>query len=138
MLGRVPGCEPYQGRVFARGNHPKYPDFYTETTYGEPDGIFGINCHHVSYAFVEGVSTKRYKRYDKERNDTAYENSQIQRKYERTIRNSKTEKAMLERIGDTEGVKQAEQKIRNQQANLRRLTNETGRTRRYDREQVYN
>lgn len=135
--GARPKCAPYQGRIFSRsGNHPNYPRL-SSTSMGEPDGLFGINCHHVQYPYVPGYSTKRYKGYDEERNNKAYENSQKQRYLERQIRNAKTEKAMLERIGDTEGANIAQEKISVRQAKMREFIKETDRTRHYDREQIY-
>lgn len=135
-LSARPLCAPYQGKIYTRGNDRNYPNLYQDTSYGEPAGLFGINCHHVQYPYVPGM-TQRYKGYDKERNDTAYENSQKQRYLERQIRYAKTEKAMLEKIGDTEGVNIAQEKISARQAKMREFIKETDRTRRYDREQVY-
>jgi len=135
--GARPNCEPYQGRVFARGEHPRYPDFYTETSYGEPDGILGINCHHVTYPFMEGVSTKRFEGYDSKRNESAYENSQTQRSLERGVKEAKTELEMMEQIGNEELIDEAKKRVREQQAKVRSFTRATGRKRRYNREQVY-
>jgi hypothetical protein len=43
-LGARPLCAPYQGHIFSlSGTHPKYPPF-SSTSYGEPAGLFGINC----------------------------------------------------------------------------------------------
>ena len=42
----------------------------------------------------------------------------------------------MQALGDEEGVKLAQQKIRDRQANMRHFINETDRTRRYSREQV--
>lgn len=135
--GARPGCEPYQGRIFARGNHPRYPNFYTETTYGQPDGILGINCHHVTYPFMEGISKKRYKGYDSQTNKSSYKNSQEQRKLERGVKEAKTELAMAEEIGDEEFIEEAKARVRDQQARVRKFTRATGRKRRYNREQVH-
>lgn len=135
-MGARPLCAPYQGKIYTRSNDRNYPNLYQDTSYGEPAGLFGIGCHHVQYAYIPGM-TQRFKEYDEERNDTAYENSQKQRYLERQIRNTKTEKAMLERIGDTEGANMAQEKIGARQAKMREFIKETDRTRHYDREQIY-
>ena len=42
--GARPKCAPYQGKIFSiSGTHPKYPPL-SSTSYGEPDGLLGINC----------------------------------------------------------------------------------------------
>ena len=89
-MGARPLCEPFQGRIFDRsGSHPVYPDFYKETSYGEPAGIFGINCGHVPYPFIEGLSEQSFFPYPKEENDEAYKHSQEQRRLEMNVRRYK-------------------------------------------------
>ena len=130
-------CAPYQGRIFSRsGNHPKYPAF-SETSYGKPAGLFGINCGHVKYPYIEGVSIQRYHPYNEAENAQAYKESQKQRAIERAIRNAKTELKLFEEMGDGEGAAQARARLRRQQERMRKFIEETGRTRRYDREQIY-
>lgn len=134
--GARPKCAPYQGRIFSRsGNHPRYPAL-NDTSIGEPDGLFGINCGHVKYAYIEGISKQRYKPRDPEVNDKAYERSQKQRYLERQIKKAKREKAMLEELGDTEGIERAQRKILNRQDNMRQFIKSTNRTRRREREQI--
>ena len=42
--GARPKCAPYQGKIFSiSGTHPKYPAL-SSTSYGEVDGLLGINC----------------------------------------------------------------------------------------------
>lgn len=135
--GARPLCAPFQGRIFSRsGTHPKYPPFST-TSYGLPAGLFGINCGHVQYAYVEGVSVQRYHPYDEEENRRVYEESQKQRYLERRIRQAKRERSMMDAIGDKEGVRRANERIRERQAMMRGFIRDTGRTRRYNREQIY-
>src|SRR5690606_668684 len=98
--GARPLCEPYQGRIFSlSGNHPDYPAL-ADTSMGDPAGLFGVNCGHVKYPYIEGISRQRYKPRDPEVNDRQYENSQKQRYLERQIRYAKREQMMLEEIGD--------------------------------------
>jgi len=135
--GARPLCAPYQGRIFSRsGNDTNYPAL-ADTSIGEPAGLFGINCGHVKYAYVPGISNKRYTPRDQEVNERQYENSQKQRYLERQIRYAKREKAMLTEIGDEEGAAKAHRKMLDRQADAREFTKRTGRTRRYDRERVY-
>ncbi|CAI6249276.1 phage minor capsid protein [Bacillus subtilis] len=135
--GARPKCARYQGKVFSlSGNHPRYPPL-SSTSYGEPDGLFGINCGHQKYAYIEGVSIRRNKPYNQRENAKAYEQSQKQRYIERQIRKAKNEANMLRAIGDEEGAAKAELKIRKRQAAMRAFIEETGRERRRYREQVY-
>ncbi|USL89247.1 minor capsid protein [Bacillus phage vB_BceS_LY1] len=135
-MGARPKCEPYQGRIFSKsGRSKKYPAWST-TSYGEPDGLLGINCHHVIYPYVEGKSTKRYNPYPKEQNDKAYEQSQQQRKIEREIRKKKKRLVMAKATGDEVAIKQANQMVRQQQERMRNFLKETGRRRKPNREQI--
>ncbi|MFC4075229.1 phage minor capsid protein [Salinithrix halophila] len=135
--GARPKCAPYQGRIYSRsGRTQGYPTL-ADTSRGQPDGLFGINCGHFQYPFFPGISQKRYNRYPKEENDRAYKNSQIQRRLERAIRQAKTEARMLEAAGDEEGAKEARKLVRARQARMRKFIEETGRTRRRDREQIH-
>lgn len=96
-----------------------------------------VNCGHIRYPFIEGISKQTYKPRDPEVNDRIYENSQQQRYLERRIRYAKREEAMLKEIGDTEGVDIAHRKVLDRQANQRAFINKTGRTRRYNREAIH-
>ena len=137
-LGARPLCAPYQGRIYSRtGRTPGYPNLYTDTSYGEPAGLFGINCRHVQYPYFPGISRRTYKPYPAEENARAYKLQQAQRRYERGVRAAKMEQRLLSQLGDTEGAKQAAQKVRQRQERLRHFVNENDLTRRYDREQIY-
>lgn len=134
--GARPGCAPYQGKIYSKsGNDDRYPSI-AETSYGEPSGLFGVNCGHVKYAYIPGVSKKRYKPKDDAENKRIYEESQKQRYLERQIREAKREQAMLMEIGDGQGVHFAEEKVKERQANMREFIKESGRTRRTSREQL--
>lgn len=135
--GARPNCAPFQGRVFSRsGKSRRYPSL-SSTSYGEPDGLKGINCRHIFYPFVPGVTERTYKPYPAEENRKVYEESQIQRKLERDIRQAKRELSMMDTMGDDEGIKAAKQKVRDRQANMRGFIDDSGRTRRYEREKAY-
>ncbi|PFZ08443.1 minor capsid protein [Bacillus pseudomycoides] len=134
--GARPGCSPYQGRIYSRsGKSTKYPPF-SSTSYGEPSGILGINCRHLTYPFIEGLSTKRYEPYDAAENSRVYKESQQQRHLERQIRKAKKEVKVMEALGDAEGVKEAKNKVSQRQANMREFINQTKRKRQYNRENI--
>ena len=119
-MGARPLCEPFQGRIFDRsGKHPVYPDFYKDTSYGEPAGIFGINCGHVPYPFIEGLSEQSFFPYPKEDNDEAYKHSQEQRRLEMNVRRYKQRIAVAKAGGHTDmydinapKLKEAERKLK--------------------------
>ena len=104
-IGSRPEHAPWQNKVFSYfGKNKKYPDFFTETRYGEVDGLKGANCTHNFYPFWEGASaipkdmeepkpvTVNGKSY------TYYQATQEQRKMEREIRALKREKNALDNL----------------------------------------
>ncbi len=98
--GARPDHEKWQGKVFCRsGKDKKYPPF-SETGYGTGAGLCGWNCRHSFHAFFPGISAPAYtkamlndykaKKYEYNGEKlTDYEYSQIQRGYERKIRETK-------------------------------------------------
>jgi hypothetical protein len=69
-------------------------------------------------------------------NRKAYEESQLQRQYERNIRTAKRDLDIAKATGDAELIKDMKQKVQQEQARMRSFINNTGRARRYDREQI--
>ena len=146
-MGARPLCATYQGRIFSRdGSKGVTTDgaggkiYYTplsETSYGQPAGLFGINCGHVQYPFVPGINFQRYFPYPKEENDRRYMRFQQQRAMERGIRAAKRECMMLQEVGDTEGLQKASLRLRNQREKYRAYCKETGLKQHNDRTQVY-
>jgi hypothetical protein len=139
--GARPLCAPYQGRIYSlSGKSEKYPAFST-TSYGEPAGLFGINCSHVQYPFFEGISRQTYSldetAAEKAENARVYQESQKQRAIERGIRAAKREAAVFESLGERDAFAQAKALISDRQAAMRDFIKETGRTRQRGREQVY-
>ena len=93
-----------------------------------------INCGHYPIPVVPGVSIPHGADNiePKAQNDKAYEESQQQRALERQIREAK-------RVVEMEGplaTDKDKDRVKDLQAQMRDFINETGRTRRYDREQV--
>jgi hypothetical protein len=146
-MGARPLCAAYQGRIFSRdGSKGVTVDgaggkiYYTplsETSYGQPAGLFGINCGHVQYPFVPGINFQRYFPYPKEENDRRYMQFQQQRAMERGIRAAKRECMMLQKVGDTEGLQKASLRLRNQKEKYSAYCKETGLKQHNDRTQVY-
>ena len=134
-----PTHAPFQGRIYDRkGTHPKYPPL-SSTSYGEPlqGMVTGINCRHHIYPFMEGVSVQKYKPYDPEKVDRAYRKEQAQRQLERNIRASKKVVHALKSMeAPQDEIMGAELKVKQGQKIIREFIKNTGRTRRYDREQI--
>lgn len=139
-IGARPLCSEDQGKIFSlsdntepivdgAGHHIKVYA-WSNSSYGEPAGILGINCGHSRYMFVPGLSIHREKTFTKAENDEAYQEKQQQRLYERTIRNKKREIAMLETTGaDDLFIKQRQTQLKNYNKQYAEFLNRTGRTR---------
>lgn len=144
--GARPTHEVWQGQVFSRsGTDPKYPDFVSETGYGEVDGLCGINCHHSFYPFFEGLSENAYSEADRENlaNKTVtlngqevsqYQASQVQRGIERKIRDWKRQAGALDAAGLDNSAETA--KVSQWQAQMRDFIRQTDLQRQRVREQV--
>ena len=146
-MGARPLCAPYQGRIFSRdGSKGVTTDgaggkiYYTplsETSYGQPAGLFGINCGHVQYPFAPGINFQRYFPYPEEENAERYKQFQRQRYLERQIRSTKRECMMLNETGDKEGFDKASLRLKNQRRQYSEYCRETGLKQHNDRTQVY-
>lgn len=137
--GSRPSHIEYQGKIYSRSGRSKRYPALSSTTYGKgADGfVTGIHCGHILYAYVQGVSIKRYEPYDKEESIAVYNEQQKQRRLERDIRSAKKELTMLEQMGvDDMELHHARKKVADKQANMRAFIGETGRTRRYNRERI--
>jgi hypothetical protein len=142
--GARPLCAPYQGYIYSwdgssgyvydiDGQEYWYDSIYN-TSYGEPAGIFGINCGHDPETFVDGYSKPRYEpTTDMEENDRLYKQSQQQRALERSVRNAETEAAAMRAAGDEEGFQKAAQKVKRAEDKLNSFVKENNLTKR-----VYN
>jgi hypothetical protein len=136
-LGARPSHAVWQGKIYSiDGSTPEYPNLAAATGYGTVEGLKGANCAHDFYPFIPGISEQTYKPYDEEENARIYEESQQQRALERDIRQQKRRILMAEEIGDEEGKLTAQIKLREKQDKLNSFIEETGRTRRQNREQV--
>lgn len=142
--GARPLCYPYQGKFYSwdntsgeielgNGQRVSYEPI-NSTSYGEPAGLFGINCGHDPILIVPGVTIPHGADniQPKEENDKAYAESQEQRALERKIREAKRVVAME---GDL-ATKEDKARVKELQAEMREFIERTGRTRRYDRESI--
>ncbi len=142
--GARPLCYPYQGKFYSWNNtsglialgNGKMVDFapLNSTSYGQPAGIFGINCGHYPIPVIPGVSIPHGADFiqPKEENDKLYAESQEQRALERKIRAAKR---VVDMAGST-ATKADRQAVRAAQQQMREFIERTGRTRRYDREKI--
>ena len=141
--GARPLCYPYQGKMYSwdniageiedgNGKTWKYAPL-NSTSYGQAAGLFGVNCGHEPIVMIPGVTIPHAQDFvqPKDENDKAYAESQEQRALERKIRAAKRAIEM----GDDSP--EAKQKVKDAQKEMREFINRTGRTRRYDREQLY-
>lgn len=140
-----PLCYPWQGKLISMNNRTgTVQDLdgrsveitpVSSTSYGEPAGLWGINCGHTPpNPFIPGLSKIRGTPPSEKVNAERYAESQQQRTIERKIRYAKREAATLKAAGlDTS---EADAKVRRYQADMRAFIEETGRTRRRDREQI--
>ena len=141
--GARPLCYPYQGGFYSwsgnsgeitlgNGRRYRFKSIH-ETSYGEPAGLFGINCGHVPYPMIAGASEPVREDIQTEAENTKeYQESQQQRLLEREIRKAKR---YVELLGDA-ADEQDKGYIKEAQAKMREFIEQTGRTRRYDREQI--
>lgn len=146
--GARPKCAKDQGKVYdlnnksgittdANGREIRYYP-WNSSSYGEPDGILGINCRHHKFPFRPGVSLQSYfPTEDMDANDKLYKQTQVQRALERDIRKQKRECMLYDTIGDKEEFEKAAVKLKSKEANLSNYVNtHNDLHRRKDREQV--
>lgn len=145
--GARPLCAPYQGKFYSwdntsgtvedlNGKKYSYSGINT-TSYGEPAGIFGINCGHTPQTFVNGYSLARYKpTADAAENERIYKLTQQQRYYERQIRQAKTEALSYKAAGDPAAFAKEGKYITVKNAQYKQWCAENGLTPRNDRLQV--
>ncbi len=136
--GARPKCARDQGKIFDRANKSdKYPH-WSASSYGEPDGLLGINCGHHIYPYVAGVSIRRYfPTEDMDANDKLYKETQIQRALERDVRKQKRECMFYDQLDDKEAFEESAVKLKSKEAKLKAYVDgKPDLYRRKDREQV--
>ena len=126
--GARPLCYPWQGKVISRSDMVRevedrdgnkiHVHAQLETSYGQPAGLFGINCKHYPMTFIPGISTIRGEPQDPEENERSYAESQEQRALERKLREEKRDLEVLKAQGASED------EIRAQRDRVRRASAE--------------
>ena len=142
--GARPLCYPWQGKVISRDgwtgevediNGRRVHVFaLDQTTYGEPAGLFGINCGHYPITFVPGFSRMREPTQDEETNAKEYEESQQQRALERKLRGCRRNLEVAKARNDPVAIEKAQAKVDAASDEIDAFCDETGRKRRRSRE----
>lgn len=146
--GARPLCYPYQNKVVSRTDAARVVQdldgndieviAQSSTSYGQPAGLFGINCKHYPTPFIPGVSLIRGEPQDPATNERVYEESQQQRSLERKIREEKRDLDMMRAQGaPPEAIRAQRAKIRETDDEIDAFCDQTGRARRQNREAVY-
>lgn len=146
--GARPKCAKDQGKIFdlnngsgtiedLNGRKIKYYP-WRSSSYGEPDGLLGINCGHHKYPFIPGVSIQRYfPTDDLGANNKLYKETQVQRALERDVRKQKRECMLYDEIGDKDAFEESAVKLKAKEAQLKNYVDtHKDLHRRKDREQV--
>lgn len=122
-----PLCRAHEGKIYSiSGVSEKYPPLAR----AKAAGLFHPNCAHVATAYFEGYTSPMPEKIGK---PTDYEEKQRQRALERRIRKYK----MREAAAITPAAKkEAAAKVKAAQADMRKFIEDTGRRRKYEREQV--
>jgi len=142
-----PLCAPYQGKFYSlSGKAGTITDAYgkeytyeplSSTSYGEPAGLFGINCGHTFRGVEDGLFVNNEEIYDEKENSEEYEKVQKQRALERDIRKNKMKRDALKAAGDDEGAREYDLKVRQGNKRMNEYCAENGLAVRKDRTQVY-
>ena len=144
--GARPKCAKDQGKIFNLSGdggyttdlHGRKIRYYawSDSSYGEPDGLLGINCGHKIYPFIPGASYQTYFPNEEKENYEQYMKVQGQRELERRVRKSKRECTALEAVGDTEGLKRASAILQRRQQTLKKYCADNGLSYKADRTAV--
>lgn len=132
-------CSKIQGKVASlkrpSENDTGYPSVY-EFGYGTPGGIRGVNCRHMFYPYIPGLTKNNQPQYDEATMKRNRELSQKQRYLERQVRRAKRSLMLAEEIGDEDTIQRYKRLVRARQAAVREFVEEHGLVRRYDKERV--
>ena len=143
--GARPLCYPWQGKVISRNDYARdvrdengntvHVYAQSETSYGEPAGLFGINCGHYPIPFIPGFSRIREPQQNEEQNAKEYELKQEQRSLERDLRYKKRDFAVMKAQGaDEELIRKQKQKIRQASQKIDDFCDENNLARKRSRE----
>lgn len=145
--GARPKCSKDQGKIFDKsggsgfvedlnGKRIEYSPL-SSSSYGDPDGILGINCGHHGTPFIPGISRQRYfPTEDFEENDKLYKKMQKQRAIERDVRKQKRLCMLYDEAGDKEAFEEASVRLKAKESQLIGFIKDNKLLRRKDRETV--
>lgn len=139
-------CAPWQGAILSRsGRRGVTTDLYDnkiaylslfDTSFGQPAGLFGINCHHTPPdPYIPGLSTQR-RQPPPDAVDREQEQAK-QRYYERQVRAAKREAATYNAAGDKEAFEEVARQVKAAQRRLKQYCADHGLPVYTDRIQVY-
>lgn len=136
-FGARPSHAVWQGKVFSISGKTKgYQKLEDATGYGTAGGLCGVNCRHTFFPYFAGYS----KDIDDSEipglreNKEQYENQQMQRKYERTLRMLKREKNASDIIGDRSSAMALNERIKSVRSEYLAFLDKKGLTRFSERE----
>lgn len=143
--GARPLCYPWQCKVISRLNKRRWEKdgagnpvqvwAQNETSFGEPAGLFGINCGHHPMLFIPGATKIPELMQNEKQNAKQYAESQKQRSLERELRAARLKLEVEKARGaDKETVKAAREGVKRASEKLDEFCDETGRKRRRERE----
>lgn len=146
--GARPLCYPWQGKILSTsgrtgttedldGNQiPIHSESEVESfRYG--GGLFGVNCGHYPTCFIPGLSTLEDVPQDPEENEKTYAESQEQRRLERKLRAEKRDLEVMKAQGASpEAIRAQKEKVRQASKDIDEFCEETGRTRKRNRERT--
>ena len=143
--GARPLCYPWQCHVISRDDNARdvldgaggtvHVYAQSETTYGEPAGLFGINCGHHPMLFIPGATMVPELRQNEAENARTYAESQKQRALEREFRKARLDYNVAKAQGaDKPALDRLRGRVKDTDAKLDQFTRDTGRKRRRERE----
>ena len=143
--GARPLCYPWQCHVISRDDNARdvldgaggtvHVYAQSETTYGEPAGLFGINCGHHPMLFIPGATMVPELRQNEAENARQYAESQTQRALEREFRKARLDYNVAKAQGaDRPALDKLRGRVKDADAKLDQFTRDTGRKRRRERE----
>ena len=144
--GARPLCYPWQGKVISSADAARDVEdldgnkvhVYAQNEipgFGYGGSLFGVNCGHYPMVFIPGFSTIKGEPQDEEANAKTYEESQRQRALERKLRDERRDLEVMRAQGaDVAAIKAQKAKVKQASADIDTFCDETGRTRRKDRE----
>lgn len=117
--------------------NPKYDSIYNHG-YGTAAGTQGINCSHMLYPYIEGVSHNYQKQYDPDDAMKNAKSQQRQRYLEREIRNDKKLIDLANRLGDSQGLSHYKSLLSTHRQAIRdHVKSHDFLNRQYNRERIY-